>query len=439
MLRRSTFVFCLILAMAMSTELHAKNSVVGVKSLPEKPASVQPAKASIPSGKISVSKTEAPPPAPLSNQIKDEVKAEVKAEKKEEKKEEKKGIQAGYKKGFYIQSADEKYKLVIGGYTQFDFDFDRVEGENKFGFRIRRARLSFSGNIATKKLTYKLQVDFVKFKTELLLDAYMNYRILGDSLEVRYGQQTVPWIRQNIISSSNLEFLDRSVATTEFTNVQDTDSDGDGLPDKQTRNGRDIGIMLHGREVNKKLEYQAGFFNGSGTNTTNFNNSFLYTGRVVYNFLGDAGYEEGDYDFTQSPAFYFGASGNFNTRDLTEDKITMLGSETGLKYKGFAAQGEFFFRHNNPNDATLTSKNDYGYYAQAGYFAIPKRLEFAVRASQIFFEGLQNDKAEFQIGVNGFVYGKHVKLQSDYSVLPNNTKEGVETSQRWRLRLQTKF
>lgn len=420
MFSRRILSISLLLALSSYGVVQAKDSVVGEKTLPA------PSKAK-------VAKTAQPAPAP-------EVKVETPvtpAPPPEEKKEKK--VEAGYKKGFYIQSPDEKWKLVVNSYIQFDFDFEREGGENAFGFRVRRARLALSGNLGTKKLTYKLQVDFVKFKSELLLDAYLDYAAIGESFRIRGGQQTVPWIRQHIISSSNLQFIDRSLAAIEFVNVIEEDSDDDGIPDKFVRNGRDIGIMLHGKHFDNKLEYQAGMFNGSGTNTTNLNNSFLFAGRAVYNIMGQPGYEEGDYDHTEKVALAWGGGGIYNTRDISNDKVTQFGTEAVLKYKGFSAQGEFFYRNKNPGDATLATTNDVGYYAQAGYYAIPKRMEVAVRASQVFLSGFQNDKAEFQLGLSGYPFKKHVKLMTDYSVLPFDTKSGVETSQRWRLRLQTKF
>ena len=404
----------------------AKDSVVGEKTLP----SGNPAPKLAKSKKQPQAKTEPVAAPPIEPQVPATPPPPA---------EEKKPKTVGYDKGFFIQTPDEKWKLVISGYAQFQFNFEREGGENEFGFRMRRVRLAFAGNLGTKKLTYKLQVDFVKFKSELLLDAFIDYKILNDSLRVTAGQFTVPWIRQNIISSSNQQFVERSIATTEFTNIIEEDSDSDGIPDKFVRNGRDIGIMLHGKHFNNKAEYQAGMFNGSGTNTTNLNDSFLWAGRAVYNIKGQAGYEEGDFDYTEHPAIYFGASGNYNSRDVTDDKVAQFGTETGLKYKGFSAQGEFFFRRKMPGDTALARENDFGYYAQAGYFAVPKRLEVAVRASQIFFDGFFNDQAEFGIGVNGYLYKKNLKLQTDYSVLPFDTETGVETAQKFRLQLQSKF
>lgn len=347
----------------------------------------------------------------------------------------------GYKKGFFIESADGNYKLVIGGYAQFHFELEREGGETTYGFRIRRARLAFKGNLFTPRFTYKIQLDLANFKTDLLLDAYVNYEIIqNDLLNVTVGQQTIPYIRQHQISSSAQMFIDRSLASKEFINADDVDTDGDGVPDKLVKNGRDLGVQFHGMPFNKKLEYQVGIFNGHGTNTTNVNNDFLYMGRFVFNALGDVGYSyEGDYDYTEDLALFVGASANYNVRNISDDKVTSLGGETGLKYKGFAATGEFFYRNTKPGDTLLNTSNDVGYYAQAGYFVLPKRMEVALRASQVFLEGPKNDRGEFQVGINGFIYGNYLKLQTDYSYLPTNTADGLENNQRFRLRLQTKF
>lgn len=347
----------------------------------------------------------------------------------------------GYKKGFYIESADGNYKLLIGGYAQFHFELEDAGGETTYGFRVRRARLAFKGHLFNPRFKYKFQFDFAKFKTELLLDAYVSYDVVQDDIfKVAIGQQTIPYIRQHQISSSAQQFVDRSLASKEFINADDADTDGDGVPDKLVKNGRDIGIRLEGKPFDKKLEYYVGIFNGHGTNTVNVNNDLLYLGRFVYNAMGDVGYSyEGDLKDRPDPALAFGASANYNVRNISKDKVTSVGGEAVLKWRGFSATGEFFFRNVKPGDTLLQSTNDYGYYAQAGYFVIPKRMEVAARASQVFLQGAQNDMGEFQFGINGFIYGNYLKLQSDYSYLPTNTVDGIENNQRFRLRLQTKF
>lgn len=351
------------------------------------------------------------------------------------------GPQVGYKNGFFIKSADGNYKLLIGSYFQFHFHLLNEGGETEYGFRMRRARLYFKGNAFSPRLKYKIQLDLVNFQTDLLLDAYINYEIIqNDLLNIQVGQQSIPYIRQQAISSTAQMFVDRALASREFVNDDDVDTDGDGVPDSLIKHGRDLGVQFHGQPFDKKLEYYAGVFNGHGMNTTNVNNDFLYMGRVVYNPMGYAGYSyEGDYSYHEDFALFVGVSANYNVRNISSDKVTSLGGETGLKYKGFSATGEFLFRNTKPGDTLLDTTNDIGYYAQAGYFVLPKKMEVAVRASQVFFEGPLNDRGEFQVGVNGFVYGNNLKLQTDYSYLPTNTVGGLENNHRYRLRLQTIF
>ena len=346
-------------------------------------------------------------------------------------------FESGYDKGFYIKTKDEKFKLNISSYAQFMYEFhhfDDPAGDDSNTFRVRRARLTFSGNIFTKKLGYKFQLDLTK---PALLDAFFDYKAFGDALIIRAGQYTIPMNRQQIISSSKQQFNDRSLASAEFIPGVEIDANKDGTVEKTNKDGRDIGLMVHGKVLKKKLDYQVAAMNAAGINTTNVNNEFLYAARASYNILGDYGYSESDIERSDDPAVFVGGHGIYNVGEVTQDKILQGGFESGMKWKGLSLQGEFMVR--NTNKMTATDKRDYGYYAQAGYFLIPKKFEVAARASQIFFEGARNDKAEFSLGLNYFIFKQNVKLQSDYSWLPDNTATGVENNHRVRLKLQTAF
>ena len=67
----------------------------------------------------------------------------------------------GYEKGFYIQSPDKDYRLVIGGYTQGYFERKFLDSKSDSDtFRVRRARLKFAGNVFSKNVQYELEYDF---------------------------------------------------------------------------------------------------------------------------------------------------------------------------------------------------------------------------------------------------------------------------------------
>ena len=80
----------------------------------------------------------------------------------------------------------------------------------------------------------------------------------------------MPFNRQELTSSAELQFMDRSLADDAF-NLS-----------------RDIGVMLHSKFKEGLFEYYLAVMSGAGENqTTNSNNEFLYAARVAVNPLGD--------------------------------------------------------------------------------------------------------------------------------------------------------
>ena len=77
-------------------------------------------------------------------------------------------VTAGYDKGFFIKSADEPFKLNLGGRLQARFTWAGLQEEpNEAFFSIPRARFHMKGYAFTKDLTYKFQADFGKGFTSL--------------------------------------------------------------------------------------------------------------------------------------------------------------------------------------------------------------------------------------------------------------------------------
>ena len=63
---------------------------------------------------------------------------------------------------------------------------------------------------------------------------------------VVFGQFKVPFGRQEMTSSGNQQFVDRSLVSDEY------------------ERGRDIGVSVQGAVWNNKIEYRVGMFNGNG-------------------------------------------------------------------------------------------------------------------------------------------------------------------------------
>jgi len=387
-------------------------------------------------------------------------------------------FETGWKKGLYFKSKDEKFSLKfrIRMQDQFQFQTQNVALKpDDYTFRIRRLKLSWEGNAFTKNLDYKFQLNVAALSPiqDMLEYAYADYRFF-DWLKVQAGQFKVPYNRQQITSSGRQQFVDRSLASDDFrfdaidnsTTVTCTLPGGGTVTVSGLSCGAgatavtnqvnvprkfqfDPGIMIHGDPFGKKMEYYIGITNGQGPTRANVGSGFLYTGRAVWNILGQYGYSESDTEYSEHPALFIGGSIGYNDQDFTNNKFIHAGAEAGFKYKGFSAQAEYYLRNNRISNITglkgvaLGNTVDHAYYAQAGYFIIPKHFEIALRASHEFIDGLQNNKGEYMGGLNYFVFGHDLKVQFDYAFIPTQVNpnnffgDGTINEHRVRLQLQT--
>lgn len=250
--------------------------------------------------------------------------------------------------------------------------------------------------------------------------------------QVKLGQWKGPFGRQRVMSDGNGQFVDASLATDTFAM------------------GFDTGVMLHGGaggEKNDKFDYSVGVFSGKGVNNPvssagRSDNRLLYAARVVYMPFGGYPMAEGAVDNPDKFTMFVGASWNSNgaktvsgstTFDTTRDA---LGFEAGAKWRGFSFATECFHVKTKETDRTysalatnttpavlnFTDRYDFksrGYYLQLGAFAIPKKLEFAVRMGEVDRGDYDDDTVrELRVGMNYYLSGNHPhKVQFDIGTL----------------------
>ncbi|MDP6925061.1 MAG: porin [Candidatus Scalindua sp.] len=381
------------------------------------------------------------------------------------------GPKLSYKRGFFFETQDENFSMLINGRIQFRYSYedrdnvhDSDEQEDDSSFRIRRARLKFSGN-AYKHFKYKIELALASTgtadssKAMELLDFWASWN-KNRALSVQFGQWKVPWNRQRVVSSQNLQLIDRASSQDEFTM------------------DRQIGAMLHGKLFNKKFEYYAGAFNGNSRNqSSNGNNEMLYIGRVSWNPFGaygkGIGEVESDISFSKKPIghlsaaiAYDGAADREKFNSTTIDLDPPVGTgitlkevdktsvvvEYGLKYRGFSTSAEAYWRRfddiraNNINAIGSGVIIDRGFFVQGGYFLLPKTLEVAGRYSLIDFDDERDEDAvrETTLGVSWFINETHDnKLQFDWvrqdNELPNSVSRSDDIDNTYRLQYQLAF
>ena len=152
--------------------------------------------------------------------------------------------------------------VTIAGFVQADAlgtaDDDLDEVNNMF--RMRRARVGVSGDVA-QKIGWALSVELIS--TPHVRDAYMNIRF-AEQFQLRFGQFYPIYSLERMTSSSRLELIDRSRMVEAMTYE------------------RNPGVMvLNARPYGGWISYALGAFNGTGMNRADNNDAKDVIGRVV--------------------------------------------------------------------------------------------------------------------------------------------------------------
>ena len=334
-----------------------------------------------------------------------------------------------------VRSPDSNYTLNLGGRMQFRYTYkDKDEDFNESDVNdlsLRRARVYFGGNIYTKFVHYYVELDADKFNIGLR-DFYIYVTPL-EELNGKFRYFKVPFNRQRMCSSSKLLLQDRSIASETF------DQD------------RDYGLDLYGHPFEGHMEYHAAVFQGAGENFSklnngdNIDNKLLYVLSLRYNPFGEYDYyDETDVKYSDKLKTTVGASVAFNGK-ANDEKIkntnTTVGVvDTGLKYKGISWNNEYFIRTEDPESDGDTVNSD-GFYTQAGYFVLPKKLEVAARYSMVDPDtDVTNDlQREYTIGVNYYFRAHRSEIQADVGHYVTDTKEQDKEENRIRVQYQIIF
>jgi phosphate-selective porin len=269
--------------------------------------------------------------------------------------------------------------LTLSGYAQL---FAAAWDEDVDTFSLRRARLSLSGEIV-KNLKFKLAADLIK--SPALLDAVVEFTP-SKAAGLRAGQFLVPFSMNNVTSVADIDMVNRPSAVEALAPGRDNGA-----------SGRDVGAVLFGSY--SVLEYALGFVNGAGINKTDTNSHKDFSGRVVlrpFEFL------------TVGGSLYRGRQTVVDGEPLVARNKE--GLEAVLSIKGFSLKGEY-----------IHAKDDLifkaGWYAQAGFFAVPGKLQAFLRYDSLDLNRAVPDdgKRVIAVGVNWYIVGK-TKLQLNYEI-----------------------
>jgi phosphate-selective porin OprO and OprP len=356
---------------------------------------------------------------------------------------------------------------VQGRYTQ-EFPDETITlpgtanpGDSKGSFRIRRAKFKLEGwfwippEVAPSprtmpKLSYEVQLNWAAVSANvgaqpgnvgaILEDANIAWDPQGmGKFRIVFGQYKVPFGRQQLISSGNQQFVDRSLVSDEFLR------------------GRDIGVSVQGAVWSNKLEYRVGMFNGNGlTRPSNDNDRFQYNARLMWQpngnqvlaqraWVSGALYSESDFESTTVPLYAFGLNYEHNdfhrTTTGNDLKSDAVGIDGVFKYKGIFATGEYFWRERTPE--TGSTFNADGYYVQGGVMLNRMRTwEAAFRYGDREINSTIGNDDIFEVrGGISYYYRRHsLKFQMDFGRLETGLGATSGTKRHDNeLRMQAQF
>lgn len=302
---------------------------------------------------------------------------------------------------------------------------------NESTFLVRRTLLKFDGYAFTPKLKYKLELDlsnrdisgaskFTNNAPRYILDVVVKWNFTGN-FELWFGQTKLPGNRERVISSANLQQVDRSLLNSRF-NID-----------------RNLGIQLrHHFNLSDKFVVKEVFSiaQGEGRNITTGNlGGHQYTGCIELlpfgNFTSKGDYKGADLKRESTPKLALGTSYDYNNNAVKtrsnqgsymetdtgfyETNITTLFLDAMFKYKGFSFMAEYtnrdakdpFAKNADGSLAGDIVQVGNGLNLQTGYL-LKNDWEISGRFTNIELDKTitgKNQEQQYTLGVSKYIVG----------------------------------
>jgi phosphate-selective porin OprO/OprP len=316
-------------------------------------------------------------------------------------------------------------------------------GDPKGSFRIRRAKFKLEGWMTKPWLTYEVQVNYPGVTGSnlgaLLEDAAFDVDLSkGKGLfRVHVGQFKVPYGAQEMTSSGNQQFVDRTLVSNSFFR------------------GRETGVAIWGATANNTLEWRVGMSNGNSmTKSTNDNDKYQYNARLMWQPNGSqvlnqrawvtgALYSESDFESTTTPIYAVAVNwenqNNFNATTGNDLKWNAFSVDGIYKFKGFSMNGMYTWADRTPETGSKYSSP--GFFAQAGKLFSRRRYELAVRYGQYDPSDLVDENLVKEVrGSFSYYYLRHsLKWQSDVGRVETQNGAGKSATKTFEVRSQLQF
>ncbi|WP_289055654.1 hypothetical protein [Carboxylicivirga marina] len=326
-------------------------------------------------------------------------------------------------KGIQFKTKDDLFYLKFRTRIQTRWDFENTlsdqygpsEFENKAW--VKRARLKFDGYFLNKSLVYKIEYDLAG---GYVRDAIFKYK--KNNIELWFGQGKLPGNRERVVSSGNLQLVDRSIFNKNYTL------------------DRDAGIQFHHKfNIGKAVVYDRwAVSSGNGIKDNSMAPGMSYTGKLEVmpfgEFSSKGAYVSADLKREEKAKLAIAAYTNFNT-DAYKDRgqlgdviggeadLLNIGGDLLLKYRGYSLMVEAAnrsvtdgneFVYDEVGDIEYAYYTGYGANVQTGYlfknnWELSGRYAFTKPKETAF----HSEITDYTVCVSKYIIGHKFKFQGD--------------------------
>ena len=371
-------------------------------------------------------------------------------------------VNNSFGKGFYnVVAADSSYSMNLAARIQSlyigEWDVNDEDGihNSSSQFLIRRARLKFGGFVLNPKVKYKIELGLTNkdqgkvasdnnMAPKMILDAVVKWNFYKN-FTLWAGQTKLPGNRERVISSANLQLVDRSLVNKVF-NID-----------------RDMGVQLrHYFTIGENFTVveSLAMSQGEGRNLVQDNlGGYQWTARVeVYpfgKFKGKGDYVGGAVKRQQTPKLAIGATYDINNNAVKdrsnmgsymliddglgyyETNINSIFIDAMFKYQGFSFMAEYANRQADNPIAVNSDGSETGDVVDVGDglnlvsgYLFDNDVELTGRYTTISLEKEitgSDLQSQYTFGLSKYFKGHKLKVQTDVSYLDieNNDTSGL--------------
>lgn len=378
-------------------------------------------------------------------------------------------VAAKFGKGININGIDSTFKLKIGFRFQNLMVADWSLADEAQGYTgstdvtamVRRSRLKFDGWAHSPKIKYKLELALSNRDNggggnssefgnaaNIILDAHITYNFFKN-VSIRFGQGKLAGNRERVISSGNLQFVDRSRLNSRFTIDRDVF----------------IQLMNHHKFGDQFIVKESvSIATGEGKNQlVGYSGGFGYTYRLEFlpfgtfqskgDYVGSSVKREAKpklaigltYDNNRNAGRERGQKGSFITNtsgEITGKNLNTYFADLMFKYQGLSVMFEYADKRAedgpqvfDENDVLLGQYYTGDAFNIATGYMFKNNTELALRYTYVNPESSADEKY-YTLGLNKFIVGHKLKIQTDFSFI--NRTESQNTFM-WRTQVDIHF